>query len=230
MECGSSAYAPVPHRRLSLSGGNFLGASTGLAVQATITVHDGASDILLILLVALKVMVPCRPGASIVERDVLAREIMSLASSTDVVSASLRKSSCAGRELGRDNSIRCNPVGESILAVLNNSLAGLVSVISLASLAGSDWGIVDELEEVLSVSGDDGDLLTVLAQSIKLVCVGGLDLFASDVGQLGLSDERFGLGSHELLFEDDDLGRVGLLVLELGDLVRDLLLACSWRQ
>lgn len=174
-------------------------------------------------------MVSCRPGASVVERDVLAREIMSLAPSTDVVSASLRQSSCAGRELGRDNSIRRNPVGESILAVLNNSLAGLVSVISLASLAGSDWGVINELEEVLSVSGDDGDLLTVLAQSIKLVCVGGLDLFASDVGQLGLSDERLGLGSDELLFEDNDLGRVGLLVLELGDLVRDLLLACYWR-
>lgn len=130
---------------------------------------------------------------------------MPLAPSTDVVSASLRQSSCAGRELGGHNSIRCNPVGESILAILNNGLAGLVSVISLASLTGGDWGVVDEFEEVLSVSCDDGDLLAVLAQSIKLVCVGGLDLFASDVGQLGLGDKRFGLGSHELLFEDDDL-------------------------
>jgi hypothetical protein len=44
---------------------------------------------------------------------------------------------------------------------------------------------------------------------------------------LGLSDEGLGLGTDKLLLENNDLGRVGLLVLELSNLVGDLLLACD---
>jgi hypothetical protein len=66
----------------------------------------------------------------------------------------------------------------------------------------------------------------VLAQGVELVRVRGLDLLARYVGELGLGYQGFGLGADELLLQDDDLGRVGLLVLELGDLVGDLLLSC----
>jgi hypothetical protein len=80
---------------------------------------------------------------------------------------------------------------------------------------------------VLAVSSNDGNLFAVLSKGVKLVRVGSLNLFASDVGQLCLGDERLGLGANQLLLENNNLGGIGLLVLELRNLVGDLLLA--WR-
>ncbi len=60
-----------------------------------------------------------------------------------------------------------------------------------------------------------------------MVVEGRLELLAGNVGELSLGNERLGLGTDELLLENDNLGAVGLLVLELGDLVGDLLLACD---
>lgn len=65
---------------------------------------------------------------------------------------------------------------------------------------------------MLAVAGDDGDLFAVLAQRVELVGVGGLDLFARDVGELRLGDERFGFGADEFLLEDDDARGVGFFV------------------
>ena len=107
----------------------------------------------------------------------------------------------------------------------NLRLAGLVAVVGSAGLARGDGGVVNQLQEVLAVAGDDGHLLRVLTESIKLVVEGSLQLLTSNVGKLGLCDQRLGLGADKLLLEDDNLGRVGLLVLELSDLVSDLLLA-----
>jgi hypothetical protein len=42
---------------------------------------------------------------------------------------------------------------------------------------------------------------------------------------LSFSNQRFGLGADEFLFEDNNLGGVGFLVLELSNLVGNLLLA-----
>lgn len=78
---------------------------------------------------------------------------------------------------------------------------------------------------MLAVSSNDGQLLAVLTEGIELVGKGRLELLASDVGKLRLSDEGFGLCADKLLLQDDNLGRVGLLVLELCNLVCDLLLA-----
>jgi hypothetical protein len=78
---------------------------------------------------------------------------------------------------------------------------------------------------VLAIAGNNSNLLTVLPQSIELVGVCGLDLLAGYVGQLGLGNKGLSLGTDKLLLENDDLGRVGLLVLELSNLVGDLLLA-----
>jgi hypothetical protein len=108
----------------------------------------------------------------------------------------------------------------------NIRLASLVAVVCLAGLSGSDRSVVDELEKVLSVAGDDGQLLTVLAHSIELVGESCLELLSGNVRQLGLGHERLGLRADKLLLEYDDLGRVGLLVLQLRNLVGDLLLAC----
>ena len=159
-----------------------------------------------ILLVALEVGITCVPRAAVVKRRILSREIVTLVPGADVCATALGKGARTGRELGGDDSVGSDPVGESILAVLNNGLASLVTVVSGASLARCDWGVVDELEEVLSVAGNDGNLLAVLAQSIELVGVGSLDLLAGDVGELSLGDKRLGLGTNKLLLQNNDLG------------------------
>jgi len=60
-----------------------------------------------------------------------------------------------------------------------------------------------------------------------LVVEGGLQLLAGDVAELSFGDEGLGLGADKLLLEDNNFRAVGLFVLELGDLVGDLLLACD---
>lgn len=143
----------------------------------------------------------------------------------DVVGAALGESARSRGQVRSHGGARSHPVGQGVLAVLDDRLAGIVSVVRLACLAGGDWGVVDKLQQVLSVAGDDGNLLAVLAQSVKLVGKGGLDFLAGDVGQLGFGHQRLGLGTNQFLLEHDDAGRVGVLVLELGDFVGDFLLA-----
>jgi hypothetical protein len=209
-----------------LCGNSFLCASTRLAVQTTIAVQNGASGILLFLfLVAVEITVPSSPGAAIVQGHILTGEIVTLTSVADVVTTSLRQSTGAGREFGRNDSVGSNPVRQGVFAVLDNGLASLISVVGLAGLAGSDRGVIDKLEEVLSIASDNGNLLTMLTESIELVGIGSLHLLSSDVGKLSLSNKRLGFSSNKFLLEDDNLGRVGLLVLELGDLISNLLLA-----
>lgn len=108
---------------------------------------------------------------------------------------------------------------------INLRLASLVTIVSLTGLSGSDGSVVDKLEQVLSVAGNDGQLLAVLAHGIELVRESSLELLTGDVGELGLCDEGLGLSTYKLLLEDNNLGRVGLLVLQLSNLIGDLLLA-----
>jgi hypothetical protein len=82
---------------------------------------------------------------------------------------------------------------------------------------------------VLSVPGDDGDLLCVFTNGIELVGESGLELLACDVGQLCFSDKGLGFGTDKFLFENDNSRAVWFLVFQLGDLVGDLLLAVSGR-
>ena len=65
---------------------------------------------------------------------------------------------------------------------------------------------------MLSVTSDGSELLAVLAESIELIVECCLNLLARDVRELGLGDQRLGFGADKLLFEDNDSGRVGLLV------------------
>lgn len=108
---------------------------------------------------------------------------------------------------------------------MDNGFASFITIVGSSGLARSDWGIVNQLQEVLSVARDDGDLLAVLAESIELVAVCGLDLLAGNVGQLSFGDKRLGFGTDKLLFEDDNLGGVGFLVFQLSNLISDFLLA-----
>jgi hypothetical protein len=160
-----------------------------------------------------------------VKRLVLARQVDGLA--VLAVAAALRKGARAGGELGRDRRVLLDPVREGILAILDVSLAGLISVVGLAGLARGDWGVIDQLEKVLAVAGDDGELLAMLTHGIELVGKGGLELLTCDVRQLGLGDQGLGLSADELLLKNDNPGRVGLLILELRNLVGNLLLACG---
>jgi hypothetical protein len=106
-------------------------------------------------------------------------------------------------------------------------LAGLVAVVSLAGFSRGDRVIVDELEEMLAVACNDSKLLAVLAHGIELVGESSLELLAGDVGKLSLGDEGLSLRTHEFLLENNNPRGVGLLVLQLGNLVGDLLLACE---
>ena len=105
-------------------------------------------------------------------------------------------------------------------------LAGLVSIVGLAGLAGSDRGVVDQLKQMLAVAGNDGKLLAMFPHGIELIGKSGLELLAGDVGKLSFGDQGLGLGADKLLLEDNNLGRVGLLVLQLGNLIGDLLFPC----
>jgi hypothetical protein len=71
----------------------------------------------------------------------------------------------------------------------NLRLASLVAVVCVSGLARGDRGVVDELQEVLAVTGNDGHLLRVLTESIELVSESSLQLLAGDVGELGLGDQ-----------------------------------------
>jgi hypothetical protein len=57
---------------------------------------------------------------------------------------------------------------------MNSRLAGLVTVVGGPGLTRSDRGVVNELEEVLAESSNDGNLLAVLAEGIEVVGEGGL--------------------------------------------------------
>ena len=138
---------------------------------------------------------------------------------------SLAQRSCTRGELALHCRVLLDPIRERILAILDNRLARLVAVISVPRFTGRDRCVVDEFQEVFAEAGNDGELLAVLAQGIELVGESCLELLARDVRELRLGDERFGFGTNELLFEDDDLRAVRFLVFELGNLVGDLLFA-----
>lgn len=174
---------------------------------------------------------------------VLTRKIDGLASVLAAVATALGEGTRAGGDLGGNGRVLLDPVCERVLAVLDDAtsmsvyasiklrknlrLGGLVAVVCLAGLTRGYRGVINELKEVLSVACNDGKLLAVLTHGIELVGESSLQLLTGDVGQLGLGDKGLSLSTDKLLFKDDNLGRVGLLVLQLSDLVGDLLLACG---
>jgi hypothetical protein len=164
-------------------------------------------------------------GLTVVERSILAGKVDALSVALDIVAAALRKSASTSGEFGGDSSVGGDPVSESIFAVLDDGLGCLVSIISSAGLTWGNRCVVDKFQKVLSVTSNDGELLAVLPESIELVSVSSLELLTGNIGELCLSDKRLGLSTNKLLFEDNDLRRVWLLVLELSNLVGDLLLA-----
>jgi hypothetical protein len=156
---------------------------------------------------------------------VLSGKVDSLAG-LEALAVTLGESAGPGGHAGLDRRLGAHPVGERLLAILDDGLAGVVSVIGGASLTRSDRSVVNKIQQVLAVASDESNLLTVLAKGIELVLEGRLELLTRDVGQLSLRNEGLSLGANQFLFQDDDPRRVGVAVLELGDLIGDLLLAC----
>lgn len=109
----------------------------------------------------------------------------------------------------------------------HSRFAGIVAVIWHSCLARSNGRVIDQLEQMLAVASHSSDLLAMLLERIKLVREGRLQLLTRDIAQLGLSNKRLRLCPDELLLEHDDARRVGLLILQLRDLVGDLRLAVA---
>ena len=81
---------------------------------------------------------------------------MTFSIATDVVGTTLAESSGTSGKLGGDGGVGGNPIGQCIFAVLDDGFGGFVSVVGSARLPRGDGGVVDEFEEVLSKTGDDG--------------------------------------------------------------------------
>jgi hypothetical protein len=113
------------------------------------------------------------PRVTIVQWCVLAREIMACLSVADIA-APLRECAGTNGKLRGDSSVGLNPVGECVLAVLDDSFGGLVSIIGSTSLTWCNRGVINKLQKVFPVAGNDGELLAVLAESIELVGVSSL--------------------------------------------------------
>lgn len=139
----------------------------------------------------------------------------------------LGKGMRTSRQIRLDHGLRGDPVGQSVFAVLDDSLAGIVSIVGLTGLARCNRSVVDKVQKVLAIAGNEGNLLTVLTESIELVLECSLELLTGDVRQLSFRYEGLCLCTNQFLLENNNARRVGVLVLELGNLVGDLLLACT---
>ena len=99
-----------------------------------------------------------------------------------------------------------------------------------ALLAGHDRRVVKQVDELARLGREQDLLLGALDDGRGVDVVSFFELLAGDVGELGFGDERLRFGADELLFEGDELGRFGFLVLELLNLVLNLwvaLLVCG---
>lgn len=114
------------------------------------------------------------------------------------------------------------PLSQLNLSLVEDVLSHLGVLEGRVGITRNDGGVVKQLEQRAGVLGKQDLLLGALddGSSVDVVCL--LELLAGDVGQLSLGDKRLGLCTDKLLLEGDDLGRAGLLVLELLDLVLDL--------
>ena len=202
--------------------GALLLAASGLAV-------DGGGRLIVLVLVLVAVLVR---GAVVVGRvdpvvavhgRVLRRQVDGVGLGAGL--AALRERARARAEVALDGRVLLDPVRERVLAVLDDRLAGFVAVVGVARLARRHRRVVDQLQQVLAEPRDDRQLLAVLAQRVELVVEGCLELLARDVGQLCFRHERLGFGAHKFLLQDDNLGRLRFLVLELSDLVGNFLFA-----
>jgi hypothetical protein len=124
--------------------------------------------------------------------------------------------------LGRDTRVAWLPGPQTFLCVVEGLSCQLGVVVGWTLLAGHNGRIVKQVDELSCLCRKQDLLLGSLDDGggVDVVCL--LEFLAGDVGQLSLGDKRLGFGADELLLESDELGGLGLLVLQLLDLVLDL--------
>jgi hypothetical protein len=129
--------------------------------------------------------------------------------------------------------LRCNarmawlPGPQALFCVVEGLPCQLGIVVGRTLLAGHNGRIVEQVDELSRLCREQDLLLGSLDDGGGVDVVSLLELLASDVGQLSLSNERLGFSADELLLESDELGGLGLLVLQLLDLVLDLYVVSS---
>jgi hypothetical protein len=89
-------------------------------------------------------------------------------------------------------------------------------------LAWHDWRVVQQVEQLLGLPGEEGLLFAALEDRCQVDGVGLAEFFAGYVRELGFGDERFGLGPDKLLLERGNLCAGRFLVFEFLEFVGDL--------
>ena len=114
------------------------------------------------------------------------------------------------------------PRPQTLFGIVQGLPCGFGVGVSWALLAGHDWRVVQQIDQLAGLGCEEDLLFSALNDGRGVDVVGFLELLAGDVGELGFGDERLGLCADELLFEGDELSGFGLFVLELLDLVLNL--------
>jgi len=115
-----------------------------------------------------------------------------------------------------------SPGSELVFGNVQNFSCGLSVGEGGVDISRDNGSVIDEVEQLSCVLGQQDLLLGALDDSGGVKVVSLLELLAGDVGKLSLGDERLSLCADELLLESDNLDRAGLLVLQLLDLIGNL--------
>ena len=120
-----------------------------------------------------------------------------------------------------------SPGSKLVLGYVEHISCGLGVREGRVHVSGNDGSVINKVEQLSCVLGQEDLLLGTLNDSsgMEVVCL--LELLTGNVGELGFGDKRLGLCADKLLLESDDLDRAGLLVLQLLDFVRDLAVGVS---
>lgn len=115
-----------------------------------------------------------------------------------------------------------SPGSEFVLGYVEHISCGLGVREGRVHVSGNYGSVINEVEQLSCVLGQEDLLLGTLNDSsgMEVVCL--LELLTGNVGELGFGDERLSLCADKLLLESDNLDRTGLLVLQLLDFIRDL--------
>lgn len=114
------------------------------------------------------------------------------------------------------------PRSKALLGVVESLSGSLCGIVSGAFFTRHNGGVVEHVDELTRLGGEEDLLLGALDDGggVEVVCF--LEFLAGDVCELCFGHEGLGFGADELLLERDELCGLWLLVLELLDLVLDL--------
>ena len=119
------------------------------------------------------------------------------------------------------------PRPQPFLGIIQRLPRGLRISVNRALLAGHNWRVVEQVDQLAGLRREQDLLLGALDDGRGVDVVGFFELLARDVGELGFGDEGLGFGADELLLEGDEFGGFGFFVFELLDFVLDLMVWIS---